>query len=155
MGRHLANALGLALRDTDTDVEQVAGKSVAEVFVDDGEPRFRELEREAVVRALEEHLGVLALGGGAVMDPLTEDALGRYRARGGVVVFLDVTLSAAAPRVGLNQSRPLLLGNPRKQWLELMEARRAVYERVADHVVLTDDRGPRGVAREIEERLGR
>lgn len=155
MGRHLAQELRVELRDTDSDVERVAGKSVAEIFVDDGEPRFRELERDAVVRALAEHSGVLALGGGAVMDPLTEDELARYRAQGGVVVFLDVTLSAAAPRVGLNQSRPLLLGNPRKQWLELMEARRGVYERVADHVVLTDDRGPRGVAREIEERLGR
>ena len=155
MGRHLAQELRVELRDTDSDVERVAGKSVAEIFVDDGEPRFRELERDAVVQALAGHSGVLALGGGAVMDPLTEDELARYRAQGGVVVFLDVTLSAAAPRVGLNQSRPLLLGNPRKQWLELMEARRGVYERVADHVVLTDDRGPRGVAREIEERLGR
>jgi len=155
VGRHLAQELRVELRDTDSDVERVAGKSVAEIFVDDGEPRFRELERDAVVQALAGHSGVLALGGGAVMDPLTEDELARYRAQGGVVVFLDVTLSAAAPRVGLNQSRPLLLGNPRKQWLELMEARRGVYERVADHVVLTDDRGPRGVAREIEERLGR
>lgn len=89
------------------------------------------------------------------MDPLTEEALHAYRADGGTVVFLDVTLAAAAPRVGLNQSRPLLLGNPRKQWLELMAARRGVYERVADHVVLTDDRAPRDVAREITERLGR
>jgi len=154
VGAHLAAALGIELRDTDADVEQVAGKSVAEIFVDDGEPRFRELERGAVVRALEEHSGVLALGGGAVMDPLTEEALARYRERGGVVVFLDVTLASAAPRVGLNQSRPLLLGNPRKRWLELMEDRRAVYERVADLVVLTDDMAPRAVARTIEERLG-
>lgn len=153
VGGHLAAELGLVLRDTDADVERAAGKSVAEVFVDDGEPRFRELEREAVVVALAEHDGVLALGGGAVMDPLTEDALLAYRAAGGVVVFLDVSLASASPRVGLNQSRPLLLGNPRKQWLELMEARRGVYERVADHTVLTDDRGPRGIAREIAERL--
>src|SRR5690606_19237777 len=155
VGERLAEELDLTLRDTDVDVEHVAGKSVAEVFVEDGEPRFRALEREAVAAALTGHDGVLALGGGAVMDPLTEVALQDYREAGGAVVFLDVTLAAAAPRVGLNQSRPLLLGNPRKQWLELMAARRGVYERVADHVVLTDDRAPRDVAREIAERLGR
>lgn len=155
VGERLAEELDLELRDTDADVETVAGKKVAEIFVEDGEPRFRELERDAVAAALTAHPGVLALGGGAVMDPLTEEALHAYRADGGTVVFLDVTLAAAAPRVGLNQSRPLLLGNPRKQWLELMAARRGVYERVADHVVLTDDRAPRDVAREITERLGR
>lgn len=143
------------LRDTDDDVQVVAGKKVAEIFVEDGEPHFRELEREAVARALTEHDGVLALGGGAVMDPRTEAALLDYRGQGGVVVFLDVTLAAVVPRVGLNQSRPLLLGSPRKQWLELMNARRPVYERVADHTVLTDDRAPRAVAREIKEKLGR
>lgn len=143
------------LRDTDDDVQVVAGKKVAEIFVEDGEPHFRELEREAVARALTEHDGVLALGGGAVMDPRTEAALLDYRGQGGVVVFLDVTLAAAVPRVGLNQSRPLLLGSPRKQWLELMNTRRPVYERVADHTVLTDDRAPRDVAREIKEQLGR
>jgi len=155
VGGHLAEALGVTFRDTDADVEHVAGKSVAEIFVDDGEPRFRELERDAVLAALTEHDGVLALGGGAVMSPLTEEALRAYRETGGCVVFLDVSLASATPRVGLNQSRPLLLGNPRKQWLELMEARRGVYERVSDLQVLTDDRGPRGIAREIAERLGK
>jgi len=155
VGAHLAEILGVSLRDTDADVEQVAGKSVAEIFVDDGEPRFRELEREAVVAALSSHEGVLALGGGAVMDPLTEEALQGYRADGGTVVFLDVSLAAATPRVGLNQSRPLLLGNPRKQWLELMEARRGVYERVSDLVVLTDNEAPRGIADQIAKKVGR
>ena len=89
------------------------------------------------------------------MDPLTEEALQGYRAADGTVVFLDVSLAAATPRVGLNQSRPLLLGNPRKQWLELMEKRRAVYERVSDLVVLTDNEAPRGIARHIAEKVGR
>lgn len=155
VGDRLAEETGTSFRDTDTDVERTAGKSVADVFVEDGEPHFRDLERDAVARALTEHDGVLALGGGAVMDPRTEAALLDYRGRGGVVVFLDVTLAAVVPRVGLNQSRPLLLGSPRKQWLELMNARRPVYERVADHTVLTDDRAPRAVAREIKEKLGR
>lgn len=155
VGGHLAERLGVSLRDTDTDVERAAGKTVAEIFVEDGEPAFREMEREAVAAALVGHDGVLSLGGGAVMDPLTEDALQRYRESGGVVVFLDVSLAAAAPRVGLNQARPLLVGSPRRRWQELMAARRPVYERLADHQVLTDDREPAQLAAEIAERLGR
>src|SRR5690625_7785082 len=85
-----------------------------------------------------EHEGVLSLGGGAIMDRATEDLL-----TGHPVVFLDVSLRAATPRVGLNKSRPLLLGNPRAQWLKLMEARRPIYERIARWTVGTDDRAKR------------
>lgn len=149
----LADRWHLAVRDTDADVEAVAGKPIAEIFVDDGEPAFRELEHVAVVAALAEHDGVLALGGGAVLDPRTQAALAEYRERGGVVVFLDVSLAHAAPRVGFNQSRPLLLGNPRAQWQALMEARRPVYDAVATVTVLTDDRKPAEVAQLIEDAL--
>jgi shikimate kinase len=149
----LAERWQLAVRDTDTDVEKVAGKSIAEIFVEDGEPAFRALERDAVARALAEHDGVLALGGGAVLDPLTDAALTDYAAGGGVVVFLDVSLAHAAPRVGFNQSRPLLLGNPRAQWQALMDARRPVYERLALVGVVTDGRRPVDVAELIELEL--
>jgi shikimate kinase len=141
VGRLLADRWGAALRDTDTDIETVTGKSVSDVFVEDGEPVFRDLERQAVVAALAEHPGVLALGGGAVMDPLTEVAL-----TGQTVVFLDVQVSDAARRIGLNRDRPLLLGNPRAQWLRIMERRRPVYQRVATVVVTTDGRTPDEVA---------
>ncbi len=144
VGAALADLLGVALRDTDQDVEAATGTTVAEIFVDRGEPAFRDLERAAVARALQEHDGVLAVGGGAVMDPLTEEAL-----RGHVVAFLDVGVADAARRIGLNRDRPLLLGNPRAQWLRLMENRRAVYERVATVTVLTDGIGPREVARRV------
>ena len=150
VGRALAARLGAALRDTDADVEARAGKPVSDIFVDDGEPVFRELEREAVATALREHDGVLALGGGAVMDPLTEDAL-----RGHTVVFLDVQVTDAARRIGLNRDRPLLLGNPRAQWLRIMERRRPVYERVATAVVATDGRTPEEVADAVLDVLGR
>jgi shikimate kinase len=143
----------LAARDTDADVERVAGKPVSDIFVEDGEPAFRELEHAAVATALAEHDGVLALGGGAVLHPGTQEALAAYRAAGGVVVFLDVTLRNAAPRVGFNQSRPLLLGNPRARWQALMDERRPVYERVATVVVSTDDVTPAQVAERIEEAL--
>lgn len=150
VARSLAALLGVTARDTDADVEAAARKPVREIFADDGEPHFRVLEREAVERALGEHDGVLALGGGAVMDPLTEAALARHAARPGVaVVFLDVSLAHAAPRVGFNQARPLLLGNPRAQWQSLMERRRPVYERVATMVVSTDGHPPGQVARTI------
>jgi shikimate kinase len=149
----LARRWQLTARDTDADVERVAGKTVAEIFVEDGEPAFRELERAAVRAALAEHDGVLALGGGAVVDQRSGDALEEYVAGGGIVVFLDVTLAHAAPRVGFNQSRPLLLGNPRAQWQALMEARRPVYTRLATMRVLTDALTPAAVAALIEDEL--
>jgi shikimate kinase len=83
------------------------------------------------------------------MDAHTQRALEGYTAAGGVVVFLDVSLAHAAPRVGLNQSRPLLLGNPRARWVELMELRRPVYERLATVRVLSDGRSARNVAHDV------
>jgi shikimate kinase len=144
----LGERLGLAVRDTDADIEQVAGKSVPEIFVDDGEPAFRELERAAVTRALAEHDGVLALGAGAVMNPLTEAALA-----GHPVAFLDVQLPDAMRRVGLNQNRPLLLGSPRARWAALMQDRRPVYTRVARATVATDGLTPDEVAARVIEAL--
>lgn len=141
VGARLAELLGVPLRDTDADVERTTGLSVADIFVERGEPAFRELEREAVERALGEHDGVLALGGGAVMDPRVERSLA-----GHTVVFLDVGVADAARRIGLNRDRPLLLGNPRAQWLRLMEDRRPVYERVATVTVPTDGLTPDEVA---------
>jgi len=146
----VALALGerwqLAVRDTDSDVEATAGKAITEIFVEDGEPVFRALERDAVRVALEEHDGVLALGGGAVLDESTQELLAAYGSGGGTVVFLDVTLAHAAPRVGFNQARPLLLGNPRAQWTKLMESRRPLYERIATVRVATDGLTPAEVA---------
>ncbi len=144
VGELLAGRLGVAFRDTDADVSAQAGCSVADVFVDQGEAAFRALETAAVAAALAEHTGVLALGGGAVLDEGTRTLLGGHR-----VVFLDVTVKDAASRIGFNRDRPLLLGNPRAQWLRLMERRRAFYEQVADAVVSTDGRTPDDVAAEV------
>ncbi len=153
MALALAERWQLASRDTDSDIETLAGKTVAEIFVDDGEPHFRALERDAVATALAAHDGVLALGGGAVLDPASRAALEAYRESGGVIVFLDVSLAHAAPRVGFNQSRPLLLGNPRAQWQALMDARRPVYEALASLTVVTDALRPLDVAERIEQEL--
>lgn len=137
--------------DTDEMVEERAGATVADIFVSEGEPRFRELEREAVAAALGGQSRVISLGGGAALHPLTQEALRAFAAAGGHVVFLDVSLTAVVPRVGLNATRPLLLGNPRQQWLSLMNDRRPVYESLATLAVLTDDVTPAQVAAQISE----
>ena len=148
VGRLLAARLGVGFRDTDTDVEALAGKPIAEVFLDEGEAHFRELERRAVTTALAEHDGVLALGGGAVLDPQTRAALRPY-----TVVSLTVELPDAARRIGFNRDRPLLVGNPRAQWKALMEARRPLYEEVATVTVATDGRRPQAVAEQVAQEL--
>jgi shikimate kinase len=145
----LAERIGVAARDTDADVEAAAGSSVGDLFVEHGEEHFRDLERAAVAAALVEHDGVLAVGGGAVLDAGT-----RQRLAGRTVVFLDVGIKDAASRIGLNRDRPLLLGNPRAQWIRLMEQRRAVYEEVATVTVQTDGRTPEQVAEEIVRAVG-
>jgi shikimate kinase len=148
VGRILAERWGTGVRDTDEDVEAVVGKSVQDIFVDDGEAAFRALEKAAVTRALAEHDGVLSLGGGAVLDPDTRALLA-----GRPVVFLRVGLADASRRVGLGQGRPLLLGNVRSRIKALLEERNPVYEAVAALVVDTDGRTPAEVAAEIEEKL--
>ncbi|MET9223618.1 shikimate kinase [Streptomyces sp. NPDC088197] len=148
VGRALADRLGTTYRDTDADVEAVAGKPIPEIFIDDGEPRFRELERAAVRTAVAEHEGVLSLGGGAVMDGPTRDLLA-----GLPVVFLDVGLHQAVRRVGLDAPRPLLAVNPRQQWRELMDVRRPLYTEIARAVVSTDDRTPEDVAEAVLDAL--
>jgi shikimate kinase len=148
VGRLLAQRWGVPLRDTDHDVEEVAGKPVAEIFVDEGEARFRELEKAAVAAALEGHPGVLSLGGGAVLDPDTRALL-----EGHPVVYLRVGLADAVKRVGLGTGRPLLLGNVRSRVRQLLEERAPVYEAVATVIVDTDGRAPRQVAEDIERKL--
>ena len=133
VGRRLAAAWGVDFRDTDHDVEATEGRPVSDIFVDSGEARFRELERAAVVDALATHDGVLALGGGAVLDEATRSDLAGHE-----VVFLRVGLSDAAKRVGLGASRPLLLGNVRGRIKKLIDERTPVYESLAVHVVDTD-----------------
>jgi shikimate kinase len=144
VGQALATVLGVELRDTDEAIELEQGRSISDIFLDDGEERFRDLERAEVASALSSHAGVLSLGGGAVMDPATAAALA-----GHTVVFLDVRIADAAKRVGFNNSRPLLSVNPRAQWSRMMEVRRPTYERLATLTVLTSGRSPRDIAAEI------
>jgi shikimate kinase len=148
VGRAVAAMLGVAFRDTDHAIEVQQGQSISDIFLDQGEPRFRELERAEVGSSLASHTGVLSLGGGAVMDPPTQVALA-----GLTVVFLDVGIADAAKRVGFDRSRPLLAMNPRAQWIQMMESRRPTYERLATFRVQTAGRSPQDIAAEIVERL--
>jgi shikimate kinase len=144
IGRRLAVALGVEWHDTDAAIESRQGQSISDIFVDHGEPYFRDLERAEVARALAEHAGVVSVGGGAPLDPETQAALA-----GHTVVFLDVGIADAARRIGFDASRPLLMINPRASWTRMMNERRATYERLATLRVDTAGRKPAAVVEEI------
>lgn len=148
VGGLLAEALGVAFRDVDTDIEAVAGKPIPEIFFDEGEEHFRKLEREAVAAALSSFDGVLALGGGAILAEATRAVLA-----GHTVVYLSVQLSDAVSRVGLGAGRPLLALNPRATLKYLLDQRRPLYEEVATVTVVTDGREPEEIAAELAGRL--
>ena len=148
VGGVLAALLGVGLRDTDQAIEEQQGRSISDIFLEDGESLFRELERAEVVSSLTSHVGVLSVGGGAVMDPAAVAGLA-----GHPVVFLDVGIADAARRVGFNSSRPLLAVNPRAQWIRMMDVRRPTYERLATFTVLTTGRTPQDIAADIARLL--
>jgi len=149
VGALLAARLGVSFTDTDAEVEAVAGKPVSDIFVEDGEPAFRELEREAVARVIAGCDGVVAVGGGAVLDQQT-----RERLAGLPVVYLQTGFAAAAKRVGLSQARPLLIGtNPRATLKALLDQRLPIYQKLAWMTVATDDKDPEQVAAEIAAQL--
>jgi shikimate kinase len=144
VGPLVADLLGAEFLDTDSVVEEMAGKPVGDIFVSDGEAVFRELERTAVARTVATHPGILALGGGAVMDSGTRELLAGQR-----MVYLETGFAAAAHRAGLDAPRPLLIGNPRARMRELLAERLPVYQGLAWVTVTTDDRAPQDIADEI------
>ncbi|MEU7014709.1 shikimate kinase [Streptomyces sp. NPDC046385] len=148
VGALLAERLGAAYRDTDADIVATEGREISDIFVEDGEDHFRALERAAVRTAVTEHEGILALGGGAVLDEGTRALLA-----GLPVAYLSMDVEEAVRRVGLGAARPLLAVNPRRQWRELMDARRHLYTEVARVVVATDDHTPEEVADAVLDAL--
>jgi shikimate kinase len=148
VGPLLAGLLGVAFADTDSRVENVAGKPVGDVFIEDGEAAFRALEREAVASAVAGYRGVLGLGGGAIMDPGTRALLA-----GQLVVYLETGFAEAAKRVGMDRPRPLLIGNPRTKLRALLEQRLPLYQQLATITVSTDQRAPDDIAADIAGRL--
>ena len=149
VGTELAARLGVSFTDTDTSIEASAGKPVSDIFIDDGEPVFRELERTAVAAALGEQDGIVGLGGGAVLDPGT-----RERLAGRPVVYLSASFPVLAKRVGLDRPRPLLIGtNPRAQLKTLLDQRLPIYEGLAWLTVETDERAPDDIAGQIADAI--
>jgi shikimate kinase len=149
VGTLLARRLAVEFRDTDEDIALTEGKPVPDIFVDSGEPHFRALERDAVARALREHDGVLALGGGAVLDPGTRALLVDHP-----TVWLQVGAAAGAHRVGLDVPRPVLLGNVRGRLAALVAERAPLYAEVARITVDTDGLAPEAVADAVASGLG-
>ena len=137
IGQLLAAKLNVPFRDTDHVIEEKSGRSVADIFLEDGEDEFRALEKRVLRDELLSDDTVLALGGGA---PISIDAQSALRAIASPVVYLDISLATVAQRIGFNRDRPLLLHNPRGQWQTLMEARRPIYESIADTVVDVNDK---------------
>ncbi|MFD4872492.1 shikimate kinase [Streptomyces sp. NPDC058420] len=148
VGRLLAARWGVAYRDTDDDIVAAEGRSIPEIFTADGEAAFRTAETRAVRSALAGHRGVLALGGGAVLDAGTRALLAAHP-----VVYLAMGAEEAARRAGLDRSRPLLAADPGRRWRELMEARRHLYEEVASAAVHTDGRSPEEITQEVSSAL--
>jgi shikimate kinase len=148
IGALVADALGVAFLDVDTDIEALAGKPIPDIFVDDGEERFRTLESQAMAAALASFDGVLALGGGAVLAPENRAVL-----TGHTVVYLVVDVADAISRVGLGQGRPLLALNPRATLRHLLSQRRPLYEEVATVTVNTGGRTPEDVTADVLKQL--
>ena len=150
IGQLLASQLGIPFRDTDHVIEEKAGKSVSDIFLEDGEDEFRILEKKVLRDELLSDNTVLALGGGA---PISVDAQSALRAIASPVVYLDISLATVAPRIGFNRDRPLLLHNPRGQWQTLMEARRPIYESIADSVIDVNEKSESEIVTLVMEAL--
>ena len=145
VGRVLARRLVVSFTDVDMLITERIGKSIAEMFTEDGEDAFRALEREIVANALATADGVLALGGGSVLAAAT-----RERLRGHRVVLLWVGLADGLRRTGMSTARPLLAGvNPRATFKALLDARAPLYREVATVEVDTSRRSANQVARAV------
>jgi shikimate kinase len=146
VGRSLAKRLERKFVDTDSLIEERTQKKISEIFVDDGEDAFRSLEIKVLKDVLEIPNCVISLGGGAPIKDESQKLIGSSNV---FVVFLDISLAAAAPRVGFNRDRPLLLGNPRAQWQSLNEARRPIYQKLASLSIKVDDMSVEQIVEEV------
>ena len=150
VGAALASKLSIDFIDTDVAIESSYGHKISDIFVDKGEEFFRELEFAALAQSLKVGDCVLSLGGGA---PIASRAQELLKACAAPIFFLDVSLAVAAPRVGFNRDRPLLLSNPRAQWQSLAETRRPIYESLATFVIKVDSMSVEEVVNEIAAKL--
>jgi shikimate kinase len=146
IGQTLAQDLSLSFRDTDQMIIEQTGREISDIFIEDGEDAFRALEKIILRTALLEDETVLSLGGGAC---LSVDAQSALRASGSFIVYLKISLAQVSNRVGFNQGRPLLMGNPRAQWQNLMNERAPIYESIASYIAEVDNKSVRELTDEI------
>ena len=150
IGKALAKELNLNFIDSDSEIEKISQKKISEIFIEDGEPAFRLLEVDVVRKVLSDFDGVISLGGGAPINKEIQEVLGDADYP---VVFIDVSIAQAATRIGFNKDRPLLLVNPRQQWISLMNDRRPIYEKLASQTISSDNQKPHEVAKQISDKL--
>jgi shikimate kinase len=150
IGKALAKELNLNFIDSDSEIEKISHKRISEIFIEDGEPAFRLLEVDVVRKVLADFDGVISLGGGAPINKEIQEVLGDADYP---VVFIDVSIAQAATRIGFNKDRPLLLVNPRQQWISLMNDRRPIYEKLASQTISSDNQKPHEVAKQISDKL--
>ncbi|MDF2823232.1 MAG: shikimate kinase [Mycobacterium sp.] len=149
IGRRLAKAMGVPLLDTDVKIVETTGRTIADIFENDGEPEFRRIEEEVVRTALAEHQGIVSLGGGAVTTPGVREAL-----TGHTVVFLEIGAAEGIRRTTSGAVRPLLAGgDPGEKYRRLMSERVPLYRRVATMRINTNRRNPGAVVRYLATRL--
>jgi shikimate kinase len=150
IGALLATHLDLTFRDTDQVIESETGRTISEIFLDEGEDKFRALEKAVLRKELLTDDTILALGGGA---PISIDAQSALRAIASPVIYFDISLASVAPRIGFNRDRPLLLNNPRGQWETLMQERRPIYESIANVVIDVNAKSEGVIVEEILEAI--
>ncbi|MBD3292093.1 MAG: 3-dehydroquinate synthase [Armatimonadia bacterium] len=149
VGRTLAGRLGLEFVDTDEIIEDAAGRTIPEIFADEGEGRFREAETRALLRALEVPGRVISTGGGILLRPQNLEAL----REAGPVICLTADPATILERTGDDENRPLLqVADPAQRIAELLSERSECYAQ-ADRHVSTDGRDPEAVVDAVIEAL--
>ena len=149
-GALLAEALGYEFIDMDVEIEKREGKPIPRIFSEEGEPRFREMERDLVTELSRRNSTVIGCGGGALADHVNAEKLSETS----TLVYLTASVEEILRRTGLENNRPLLkVDDPRKKIIELLGNRRSIYERYAEVTVDTTGKTPVQVMSEIKEKM--
>ncbi len=147
-GRRLAAMLAMNFLDLDQMIEQRTGCSISELFQKEGEAYFRDQEATLLKEVSVVNAGVVATGGGAVLQPENVECMRRT----GGIVFLKTSLEDLWRRVKDKKDRPLLgKGNPREALAQIYVSRAPLYEKACDFEVNTDGQKAEAVARKILE----
>lgn len=146
VGSLLAKQLDVPFIDTDQLIEVETGTSISNIFMEHGESHFRQIEKACIERVLERvsrEPAVVSLGGGSILNAQTQQSLKDFSsAQGATILWLQVDIGEAIKRVGMNQARPLLLGNVRANMIKLLNERLPIYEDLATLSIQTSGQSP-------------